>query len=249
MRISVVLPVRDGDRWLDEALDSLAAQTRPADEVIVVDDGSRDRSRALVDARPWATLIDGPQAGITAAYRTGVTATTGDAVGFLAQDDRYAPTALALLSRALDDDAGAAYACGQVVPFTDETRPFPGLRAELLDRPSLARVPETVLIRREWLERVGMPDGSGTAWDIELFLRLNEAGARMAGVDEVVAHKRLRPDSTVHAGPVHRDILAAVRRSVERRRAAEDGGVENGGAGNDDAGGHAIGDDATEDGA
>lgn len=223
MRISIVLPILDGDRWLDEALDSLADQSRPADEVIVVDDGSRDRSRALAAARPWTTVIDGPRQGIAAAYRAGIAATTGDAVGFLAQDDRYAPPALGLLAHALDSDPDAAYACGQVVPFTDAARPFPGLRPETLDRPALARVPETVLIRREWLERVGVPDGSGTAWDVELFLRLNETGARVVHVHEVVAHKRMRPDSTVHAGPVHRDILAAVRRSVERRRATEDG--------------------------
>lgn len=220
MRISVVLPVRDGDRWLDDALDSLAAQTRPADEVIVVDDGSRDRSRALIDARPWVTAIDGPQAGITAAYRAGVEAVTGDAVGFLAQDDRYAPTGLERLSAALDADPGLAYAYGQVVPFTDDGRSFPGLRAEHLDRPTLARIPETLLLRRPWLERVGLHDGAGAAWDMELILRLTEANARSVAVPEVVAHKRMRPDSTVHATADHRDLLSAVRRSLERRRAA-----------------------------
>lgn len=219
MRISVVLPVRDGDRWLDEALDSLAAQTRPADEVIVVDDGSHDRSRELLDARPWATVIDGPQSGIAAAYRAGVEAVTGDAVGFLAQDDRYAPTALERLAAALDPDPGLAYAYGQVVPFTDDGQPFPGLRAERLDRPTLARIPETVLFRRAWLERVGLHDGAGVAWDMELILRLTEAGAPVVEVPEVVAHKRMRPDSTVHATPAHSDLLSVVRRSIERRRA------------------------------
>lgn len=220
MRISVVLPVRDGDRWLDEALDSLAAQTHPADEVIVVDDGSRDRSRALAEARPWATVIDGPQTGITAAYRTGITAVTGDAVGFLAQDDRYAPTALEQLAAALGTDPGLAYAYGQVVPFTDDGQPFPGLRTERLDRPTLARIPETLLIRRTWLERVGLHDGASVAWDMELILRLTEAGAPVVAIPQIVAHKRMRPDSTVHATPAHRDLLSVVRRSIERRRTA-----------------------------
>lgn len=228
MRISVVLPVRDGDRWLDDALDSLAAQTRPADQVIVVDDGSRDRSRELIDARPWTTLVDGPQAGITAAYRAGVAAATGDAVGFLAQDDRYAPTALEQLAAALETDPGLAYAYGQVVPFTDDGQPFPGLRAERLDRPTLARIPETLLLRRTWLERVGLHDGAGVAWDMELILRLTEAGAPVVAVPQVVAHKRMRPDSTVHAAPAHRDLLSVVRRSLERRRTAPAGAAPGG---------------------
>ena len=44
MRISVVIPVYNGERYISEALDSVLQQTLPADEIIVVDDGSVDRT-------------------------------------------------------------------------------------------------------------------------------------------------------------------------------------------------------------
>ena len=50
--VSVLVPVRDGEAYLDEALGSLAAQTHEDIEVIVVDDGSRDHSGDI--AREWA---------------------------------------------------------------------------------------------------------------------------------------------------------------------------------------------------
>jgi glycosyltransferase involved in cell wall biosynthesis len=221
-RISVVLPVLNGDRWLDEALDSIAAQTTAPAEVICVDDGSTDRSREISAARDFVTVVSGPKAGIVAAYSAGIAAASGDAVTFLGQDDRFAEAGLELLARALEASPDAGYACGQVQLFTDEAVPFSGLRSDRLDRPYRARIPETVLIKRAVLTSVGLSEKAGSAWDTDLFLRLDEADVVMAELNELVAYKRLRPDSTIHNGEdQQRHALAVLRRSIVRRREGE----------------------------
>ena len=53
MRVSAVMPVFNGERYLAEALDSVMTQARPADEIISVDDGSTDASAAVVADSKW----------------------------------------------------------------------------------------------------------------------------------------------------------------------------------------------------
>ena len=53
-RVSVLLPVRDGEAWLDACLDSLAAQTLDDHEVVVHDDGSRDGTAEILARRAAA---------------------------------------------------------------------------------------------------------------------------------------------------------------------------------------------------
>jgi glycosyltransferase involved in cell wall biosynthesis len=217
MRITVVMCVRDGEAWLEESLGSIAAQTRPPDELVVVDDGSADGSMAIV-ARHVARVVPGPRAGVAAAHDAGIRAATGDAVAFLGQDDRYTPEALAALEGALAAAPGAGLAYGRAVLFTDEAEHFSGLRSDRLGVPHAARLPESVLIRRDPLARA-VPLRHDAAWDVDLFLRLDELGARSARTDAIVCHKRLRPGSAIHTGSDSRDgILAAVHDAIARRR-------------------------------
>lgn len=74
--ISVVIPVLNDARMLERCLDSLAAQTRRPDEVIVVDNGCTDDSAAVAE-RFAATVITEPRRGVTAAAASGFDAANG----------------------------------------------------------------------------------------------------------------------------------------------------------------------------
>src|SRR5262249_41927852 len=79
--VSVVVPVRDGERYLAEALDSILAQTHAPLEVIVVDDGSTDRSAEIARGfAPRVRCVSQEHRGVAAARNHGVSLARGEAI-------------------------------------------------------------------------------------------------------------------------------------------------------------------------
>lgn len=110
--VSVVVTTYDHAHYLGDALASIAAQTRSATEVIVVDDGSHDDPAAVVARFPGVRLLRQDNAGLSAARNAGLAATTGRFVLFLDADDVLAPRAIAAGLAAMAANPGAALVYG-----------------------------------------------------------------------------------------------------------------------------------------
>lgn len=99
-RVSVVIPYFNGQKWLGRALKSVANQTCPASEVVIVDDGSQ--SEPLLAQQVHECLHDVPvqiwrhptNKGIPAARNTAITHASGEYIAFLDQDDEWLPDKL-----------------------------------------------------------------------------------------------------------------------------------------------------------
>jgi glycosyltransferase involved in cell wall biosynthesis len=89
--VSVVIPFFNASRTIDDAIASVRAQTRPADEVVVVDDGSRpEEARALDRHASGVTLIRLPRnSGPSVARNIGIVAARGEWIAFLDADDLW----------------------------------------------------------------------------------------------------------------------------------------------------------------
>lgn len=95
-RASVVIPTYDQPAYLLEALESVFAQTRPADEIIVVDDGSGPDTRAALEPLLGRLrYVRQANAGQAAARNRGAREAGGDVLAFLDHDDRWEPDYLA----------------------------------------------------------------------------------------------------------------------------------------------------------
>ena len=113
--VSVVMAAYDAERYVEEAIDSVAAQSFAGHELIVVDDGSTDRTPAILRERlgfleraGLATrLLRQDNAGLAAARNAGVRAANGRYVAFLDADDVWHPELLEASVAALESDPGA----------------------------------------------------------------------------------------------------------------------------------------------
>ena len=111
--IAAVVPCFNGERYLAGALASIRAQTRPADEVVVVDDGSTDDSARIAESS-GALVVRQANAGEAAARNAGLRVVTSDLVAWLDADDRWRPRHLEVVGGLLERTPDAVAAFGAV---------------------------------------------------------------------------------------------------------------------------------------
>ena len=221
--IAVVIPAYNAAAHIAETLGSVLAQTSPAEEVVVVDDGSTDGTAEIVrEFGPSVRCIRQSNAGVSSARNSGIAAAGTDFVAFLDSDDLFAPAKLELQRPALA--AGAVAVSSGAVLTDDELRPLairrPELPADLLDRlfieGNLIGSPSSVVASRQALLDLGGFDErlSFTA-DWDLWIRLTRTG-RLECVSEPLIAYRLRA-SSMSTDPVlvETDSISMLVRALE----------------------------------
>ena len=176
---SVVIPVRNGARFIAEAIASVLGQLGGSDEILVVDDGSTDETPAILAgfAHSSLRLLSGGGRGVSAARNMGFAASQGEFIAFLDHDDMWPAGRHGKLMVALrrEEDIDAAF--GRI------TRRFePGARitAESMvqDHHAFCLV-GSGLFRRRLLDRIdGFAEDMPVGEDFDFYLRLVEAGMR-----------------------------------------------------------------------
>ncbi len=190
--VSVVVPVRDGARFLAQAIESVRAQTLTAWELVVIDDGSADASLEVArgfccDGRVRA--VGAPPRGLAAARNLGLLESRAPYVTFLDSDDRLRAGALARMVSRLDREPRAAMVYGEAVSMDAQGRVQGVDRAPLFARRPSGAVLEALLernfiassgatcLRRSFLDEVGpFRNDLVPAEDWEMWCRLSAAG-------------------------------------------------------------------------
>lgn len=120
MRAAVVVPNWNGRRWLPGLLDSLAAQTRQPDEVVVVDNGSTDGSLELLRSSAGVRVIElGRNTGFAFAANRGIEAVSADAVALVNTDVELEPRWLERAVGRLERDGGLGSVATKMVLLDD----------------------------------------------------------------------------------------------------------------------------------
>lgn len=197
--VSVVLPAYGMGRYIAAALDSIAAQSYPDWEVVVVDDlGPEDGTHAIVEAfiarvgADKARLVrHAVNQGVSAARNTGTATARGAFVAFLDPDDEWLPDHLESLMALFEKDPGLDVATGPVEAFYDgpDAPPpaiWPIFPWHVEDFPRTLALhnfmqPSATLLRRSAVQRIGGFDTTPEIQHIEdydLWIRLVEQGSR-----------------------------------------------------------------------
>ncbi len=198
---AVVVPAFNEAARIGDALASLAAQSEPAEEIVVVDDGSEDDLEgAVADDLGMVELVRQPNRGLAAARNTGTAQVSSDWVLYLDADDHLDPQALEALRDAavrdpgLDllelDALGYDESTGEVLYRHRERQPFDreDQRAAIVQRNLLLT---GVSVRRERMNEIGgFDEGMRFCEDYECWMRLILAGSRAGSVDGCFLHRR-----------------------------------------------------------
>lgn len=219
--VSVIIPTYNRADLISQAIDSVLAQTVPAHEIIVADDGSTDDTAAVVAAYgDRVRYLALPHRGQPAATRNaGIRTATGSLLAFLDSDDCFLPDKLAqqIAVLAQTPAAGVVYSNGhyfRTTPAEPVGRVLDGLPTpsgwvfgELLAGNFLA--PPVVLVRRRALDVAGLFDESPACVaveDFDLWLRLAALTPFVYAPGDVAAIRR-------HASGISRNT-ANLRRGV-----------------------------------
>lgn len=237
-RVSVLMPVRDGARFLREAVESILGQTFRDWELVAVDDGSTDGSRAIleryarVDGR--VRVLSRPATGIVGALNDGLRECRGEYLARMDADDVSMPERLELQVAHMEAHPDCA-GVGAWVTFVDP-QGWPLFRwematghediiRELLGGGNGGLVHPAMMFRLEIVRRVGGYDPE-YEWveDVELFHRLASVG-RLSVLPRVLLRYRQ------HARSVNRMRVGGERdarrsRAIDRFRAASGAGPQ-----------------------
>ena len=110
---TIVTPCLNAAATLPVALESVRSQAYPRVEHVVVDGGSVDGTRALLEGLNGVRYVSEPDRGLSDAVNKGIRMATGEVIGWLNADDAYEPGALHAVGRALAERSDAAWATGR----------------------------------------------------------------------------------------------------------------------------------------
>lgn len=216
--ISVIIPLYNHERYIRQTLDSVFSQTRAPREVIVVDDGSRDGSAAVVEGMlsQHSNLIfwKHPNRGAHATINAGIHRASGDYIAVLNSDDLFHPERFADMAGVLDRQPGVDAVFSDLSFIDDDGRAIPndwyqqamkfhrkfGDLALTLVNGNIFMTTSNLLIRRSVFEEIGHFSALRYAHDLDFFLRLVLADKGVHRVDRPLLSYRLHAANTISEG-------------------------------------------------
>ena len=211
--VSVVIPAYNAEKYIKASIESVFAQSYQDFEVIVVDDGSTDRTKDVLDQfGNRIRMIKGPNKGPSGARNTGIRASRGRYVAFLDSDDLWTADKLAVQVRFLENHSDVGMVFSDMLKFNSRgvisesylknVRKIKNCYDTLLrNRDGLNNATElllqcnliptgSVLVRRDCLLKAGLFDENlRTVEDLDLWLRLSMV-TKLGFVPHVLKHKR-----------------------------------------------------------
>jgi glycosyltransferase involved in cell wall biosynthesis len=217
--VSFIIPTFNRPTFLAATLESVLAQDYPAKEIIVVDDGSTD-NMAEVCARFPVLYLRQENRGPSAAYNLGASRCRGELLVFLDDDDLCPPGSLRVRVEHWQRDPGCHHVVGRLRRFREER---PG-HIEFIDSEEQAAniicVGPEVMMRRAFEKVGGFDESLRMSEDVDLWLRMREAGFRQKFIPEICLFNRMHPGKLTAADQVEtrNGFINALHMRMQRAR-------------------------------
>ena len=212
--VSCIVPARNAERFIAATLDSVLAQRARPIEIIVVDDGSTDRTAAIVEGYGEAVCrLVGPATGPAQARNVGVARAAGRFVAFIDADDLWHADKLERQLARFAADPTLDLCVTHVQNFRGDVE-FVGAAVPGYYMPAL-------LVRRDALAKVGPFDGALLhSSELNWFMSARRLGLHEAILPETLVYRRLhdRNMSSLGADDSLREHLKILRGAIHRRQ-------------------------------
>jgi glycosyltransferase involved in cell wall biosynthesis len=225
--VSCIVAVYNGEPYLGEAIDSVLAQSWPAVELIVVDDGSTDGSAAIAAAYgERLRLVRQDNAGVSAARNVGVASSNGELITFLDADDRVHPEKFALQVARFQENDSLQFCDCHCRNFLSPELDVERLRREHRRRETIDTIDHgnlgSWMLRRALFDAVGgFVPGMRYSEDVDFRLRCMDLGARSETLPEVLVERRLHEHNVTNGNEREQQaaLAAAMKAHLDRVRA------------------------------
>ena len=132
MSVSVVMATYNGADYIEEQLETICNQTRPADELIVCDDGSTDNTVEIVReyisrhglGEKWHVYVNPDNMGFANNFNHAASLATCDLMLFSDQDDRWVPEKIAVMEKIMQEHEDCRVLCSDYLPWAPEDPEF-----------------------------------------------------------------------------------------------------------------------------
>ncbi|MCB0209232.1 MAG: glycosyltransferase [Anaerolineae bacterium] len=223
--VSVIIIVKNGERFLRQAIDSVLAQNYTLREIIVVDGQSEDKTAEIAQSFEQVSYIRQTNKGVADAYNLGIEVATGDLIAFLSHDDLWLPHKLNRQVDQMQRQPHIQYTVTKIKFFLEPGCAIPaGFKPELLEGGHVGRIMETLVARKSLFNWVGkFDDAYSIANDVDWYARVKDQNIPMAVIPEVLVHKRIHDKNTAaDAQANNQQLLQILRRSLHRKRSQND---------------------------
>lgn len=220
-KVSTIISVKNGERFLARAIHSVLKQEYSSAEILVVDGQSEDRSPDIAKSFSEVRYISQTQTGIGNAWNLGIREARGEILAFLSCDDVWMPEKLHLQVRYLMTYPSVQYTTARVKFFLEPGCSIPhGFRQELLEGDHVGHIMETLVVRKSLFNDIGQFDQSlTTGEDVDWFCRAKDFGIPMAVIPKVLVHKRIHDHNlSLNTMENNQNLLTVLKQSLDRRR-------------------------------
>ncbi len=213
--ISVIIPVKNGEHFLGDALDSVLQQTIQPAEILVIAGQSTDNTLQVAGAYPQVRLLHQENEGLADARNLGLAHSRSAYITFLDHDDIWIPNKLKWQLQLMQKKPDILYCIGYLAFHSDAT----GQEGWRVNGRMSGVTPGCLMARRELFDRIGRFDPAykiGT--DHDWFSRARDANVPMAILPHVLLLKRRHDNNlSLDLKTYRREMLHITRGSIRRK--------------------------------
>lgn len=217
---AMIMTVRNADKYLEEALESVFAQTLPVSEIYVVDEFSTDRTIEIIRSfGPEITLYSNFIGGMTGAYNLAITKVESDFITFLDGDDLWLSTKSEQQIHFLDEHPDCDVVCCSALTFSKasgDDKQYASTREF-----NLCRLFGASTFRRDTFIKFGMLDSTAGhfGWTYDWWSKASDSGIRYGTIDEILFHRRIHETNSWIRDKelANKSVIEITRRNLKRR--------------------------------